>query len=243
MAPTKPPRAWTVTPHGPLVQHAPHLWSVESPVPGIPGGSFPRRMMVVRLSDGSLLLHNGVPLDDAGLALLRDLGRPSILVIPNAFHCIDAHAVRERLGLRVLCPAACAAQVGSVVQVDGHLDALPADPRLRFVPLDGTRNGEGVLFVADGSGAAASLLVGDCLLNVPHLPGFWGLVWRLAGFTGDARCGPVWLKRAVADRRALRASLERVAAEPGLARIVPSHGPVIDRDPAGALRAAAARLG
>jgi hypothetical protein len=44
------------------------------------------------------------------------------------------------------------------------------------------------------------------------------------------------------DRRALRAQLEELARIPGLTRIVPSHGVVIDRDPAGALREIAASL-
>jgi hypothetical protein len=46
----------------------------------------------------------------------------------------------------------------------------------------------------------------------------------------------------VRDRAALRAQLERLAAIPGLARIVPTHGAVVDRDPAGTLRRIAAGL-
>jgi hypothetical protein len=34
--------------------------------------------------------------------------------------------------------------------------------------------------------------------------------------------------------RGSRAHLRRLAETPGLVRLVPSHGPVIDRDPAGA---------
>jgi len=51
----KPPRPWTVTPHRPIEKLDENLWSVTSPVPGIPGGTFPRTMHIVRLGDGRRL--------------------------------------------------------------------------------------------------------------------------------------------------------------------------------------------
>jgi len=228
----KPPRPYQVTPHGAIERVDDNLWSVESAVPGIPGGIFPRRMSILRLGDGSLLLHNAIPLDDAGLAALRALGRPSILVIPSPLHCLDANAVRERYQVRLLCPAGALAAVRERTAVDGTLDELPRDPAVRFEPLGGVPSGEGVLVATSADGARASLVLGDVLLNVPHLPGFWGFVYRLGGFTGAAKAGPIWLKRAVTDRAALRASLERLATTPSLHRLVPSHGPLVERDPA-----------
>jgi hypothetical protein len=47
----------------------------------------------------------------------------------------------------------------------------------------------------------------------------------------------------MSDAVALRRHLEALAARPGLTRIVPSHGPVLDADPVGILRRAAAGLG
>ena len=44
------------------------------------------------------------------------------------------------------------------------------------------------------------------------------------------------------DRKALRADLERIAAEPGLVRVIPGHGAVVFADSAPRLREAAARL-
>lgn len=227
----KPPRPYTVTPHGPIERIDDGLWSVESPVPGIPGGLFPRRMAIVRLGDGTLLLFNAIPLDDAGLAALRALGRPSILVVPSPLHTLDAQAVRDRYQVRLLCPAGAIDAVRQRTTVDGTLDELPRDPAVRFEPLGGVPSGEGLLAITSPDGARVSFLLGDVLLNVPHQPGFWGLVYRLGGFTGGAKCGPIWLKRAVTDRAALRASLERLATTPALQRLVPSHGPVIERDP------------
>jgi len=226
-------------PHGPLRQVDDNLWCVDSVVPGIPGGSFPRTMHVVRLSDGTLLLHNAIPLDEPTMARLGALGRIAWLVLPSAFHCIDAHAMAARTGARVLCPAAARAAVERVLKVDGDYGDLPRDPAVRLLPIEGVSNGEGVLVVR--SGPRASLLVCDLILAVPHLPGFWGLVWRLLRFTGEPAPGPVWKKRVMTDAAGVRRTLLRLAEEPGLARLVPSHGPIRE-DAAAVLRRAAAGL-
>jgi hypothetical protein len=57
----------------------------------------------------------------------------------------------------------------------------------------------------------------------------------------DASPLPIRL-RVVRDWKALRSQLEELARTPGLVRIVPSHGAVVDRDPAGVLRRIAASL-
>jgi len=46
----------------------------------------------------------------------------------------------------------------------------------------------------------------------------------------------------VADRSALRRHFERLAARPGLVRIIPSHGPILESDPAGVLRRVVPRI-
>ena len=239
---SKQPRPWIVAPHDPIEQIDDNLWAADGVVPTIPGGSFRRRMSIVRREDGTLLLHNAVPLDEPGMKRLGELGRPEILVLPSPFHCIDGHAMRERLGVKTYCPALSADRVRQVVAVDGHLDALPPDPSVRFVALDGTKIGEGVLLVTSAGGARVNMLVCDAVFNMPHGRGFWPLLWRVMGFSGEPRCGPVWLKRVVSGRAALRASIERLADTPNLARVIPSHGKIIDREAASTLRAIAARL-
>jgi hypothetical protein len=212
-------------PHGPLTRLDDNLWTVDSVVPGIPGQSFPRKMTAVRLTDGSLLLHNAVPLDEPTWGQLTALGPIRTLLLPSAFHCLDAHAVAARTGARVVCPAASRASIEEVVGVHGDFTTLPADPTIQLEPLAGVSNGEGVLVVS--SAGRLSYVIGDCVLNVKSVPGFWGLVWKLVGFTGGPRAGPVWLKRAVTDRAALRAHLTRLADRPGVVRLIPSHGEVV----------------
>jgi hypothetical protein len=233
------PRPWTVVPHGPVERLDENLFSVESAVPGIPG--LRRRMTIVRRSDGGLLFFNAVPVGDEALARIRALGTPAILVIPQHLHMIDAHAFRQRLGVRVYAPAISRAKVAERVAVDGTFEDIPPDPAVAIVPVAGFRTGEGMAVVR--SGDRVSLVVADVILDVPHAPGLPGLLFRLLGLTGDHPKLPAPIRlRVLRDRRALRAQLEELARTPGLTRIVLTHGAVVDKDPAGVLRSIAASL-
>jgi hypothetical protein len=235
----KPPRPWTVMPHGPLVRLDDNLWAVESDVPGIP--ALRRRMSIFRRADGRLTFYNAVPLADATLAELRALGEPAFLVVPHPLHMLDAHAFRARLGVRVYAPALTRALVAAGVEVDGAFEDLPADPGFTVASAPGFKTGEGHAVVR--TGPRATLLVADAVVNVRRGAGVAGLLFHLLGMTGDRPKLPVPVRlRVVRDRAALRAHLERCAAIAGLARVVPSHGAVIERDPAGVLREIAARL-
>ena len=235
----KPPRPWTVLPHGPLEQIDDNLHAIEGDVPGIPG--LRRRMAIVRRADGSLLFFNAVPVGEETIARIRMLGKPGMLVVPNPLHMIDAHAFRKRLGVRVYGPGAKRTAVAERVEVDGAFEDIPADPVVSVVAVAGFRTGEGMAVVR--SAGRVSIVVADVVLNVPHGPGARGLLFRLLGFTGDRPKLPAPVRlRALRDPRALRVQLEELARIPGLARIVPSHGAIVDRDPAGVLREIAASL-
>ena len=235
----KPPRPWTVPPHGPLERLEENLYAVEGDVPGIPG--LRRRMAIVRRADGGLLFFNAVPVDDGTLSGIRALGTPAMLVVPQPLHMIDAHAFRERLGVRVYAPASTRAAVAERVAVDGAFEDIPPDPSVSVVTVAGFRTGEGMAVVR--SGDRVSLVVADVVLNVPHAPGLQGLLMRLLGMTGDRPRLPVPVRlRVLHDRRALRAQLEALSTRPGLARIVTSHGAIVVQDPARVLREIAATL-
>jgi len=142
---------------GPLERIDDDLWSIESPVPGLPGASFPRRMTIVRRADGSLLFHNAIPVDDGTLAQVRALGSPAVVVVPSPVHALDARAFREKLGVRAVAPRASLDALSAKTQIDGALEDLPVDPRCRFLPLAGLNNAEHVLLVTSPDGARVSL--------------------------------------------------------------------------------------
>jgi len=233
------PRPWIVTPHGPIEEIDENLWGVVSPVPAFPKGTgMDRRMSIVKLSDGRLVFHNAVPLDDATLAKVAAWGKPAILIVPMHLHAMDARAFREKLGVVVYTSKATVDKVREIVEVAGTLEDMPADPALRCEPLAGTRFGEAAWVVQ--SGPRAGLLFCDAIHNSRPGTGFNAFMFKIMGFTGpDVRTPPFFKLRAVTDKPALKRDILRLADTPGLAHIVPSHGHVVSAEPASVLRAAA----
>jgi hypothetical protein len=210
-------------------------------VPGYPpAAGFHRRMHVVKLADGRLVFHNAVPVADAALAEIKTWGKPSILIIPHHLHTMDAYGFQAKLGLSVFTSAPAVEKVRAIVKVDGTLDELPKDPALRCEPLSGTKFGEAAYVVR--TGPRASLIVCDALFNGRPGSGFTGLVFRLLGFAGqEPKIPGAYKLRAVSDKAALKRDLLRLADTPGLVRLVPSHGEIVNQDVAGAIRRAADR--
>lgn len=228
------PRPWTVLANDPPRRLEDNLMCVHGPTPG-PGG-LRRTMTVMRRSDGKLVIHSAIALDDPGMRELEALGEPAFLVVPNAFHRLDAHAYRARYpALRVFCPRPAIAAVRKVVAVDGPLTDLPADPAVHVHVLDGFRLGEGVFTIHSGpAGERAALVFNDILINTARIPGLGGFFFRLIG--GKTGPGLHPIQKRLADRRRLREQLRTLADTPGLCRIVPGHGPVIEADAPQVLR-------
>lgn len=224
--------------HGPFERLEDNLWSVVGSVPGM---ALRRRMTVVRLGDGRLVIHSAIGLEDGAQRELEAWGEPAFIVVPSGYHRIDAPRYKARYPkAKVLCSPEAASRVRQVVPVDGSFADLPADPALRSEPVRGTRGGEHVFVVRSGS--RVSLLMNDVLFNHPNVPGFGGLILRLLGSSGGPRITPTARLMLVTDKRALAAQLLALAELPDLARVVVSHVDVIDGDPASVLRRVAATL-
>ena len=231
-APMTPNRAapWEVLPHGPLQRLEEDLWTVEGNLPGN-SPAMRRRMTLVRLPGGDLLVHNGIALGPQAMAEIDAWGRPAVLIVPNAWHRLDAAAYKARYPqLRVICPAAARRKVQALVPVDAHLDFLVPTPQLRVEPLAGVRNGEAVLVVRSPSGRA-TLVFNDLIFNLSPSTGLKALALRLLGFTGGPKITPLSRFSMVRDGRATATHLRRLAEEPQLARILVSHGDPIASTP------------
>lgn len=230
-------RPWVVTPHQPLEQHDASLWSVEGQVPGIAAW---RRMAIARTTDGGLIFYNAIPLDEATLFKVRGLGTPKALVVPHDSHGVDAYPFSQKLGIPIFGPVSTAARMrekfGDGVRPFTELNAL--SPEVQLEELDGTRIGELVMLVRAETGL--SLVFADAYQDHSTHQAPW--LFRVLGFRGGPRTPPVYRVMFMRDRQALSAHLARLAALPGLKRIVPSHGPVLDRDAAKVLAGVAADL-
>jgi hypothetical protein len=93
-------------------------------------------------------------------------------------------------------------------------------------------------FITRAPTGATSLIFSDAVMNLNKLP-LWLRPLRYG-------CGPavtsIFKQFVVADRAALRAHLERLAATPGLTRLVVWHGDIVKNDPAEVLRSVVKRL-
>lgn len=227
------PRPWIVLPNEPVQRLEDNLLCVHGQAPK-GGASLKRTMTVMRRADGRLVIHSAIALDEEGMRAVEALGEPAFLVVPNAFHRLDAHAYKSRYpALRVLCPAPAVRAVRKKVEVDGVLTDLPPDPAVKVEVIEGFRLGEGVFTVQ--SGEAATLVFNDIVLNLERLSGLMGFFFRALGGRVGPGLHPV--QRRLANRSQLLAQMQRLAGTPGLRRIIPGHGAIIEGDAPQVLRA------
>jgi hypothetical protein len=226
-----------VQPYQPIQEVEENLRTVDGEI-RIPGGIFPRKMTLVRLSDGRIVIHSAIPLDEADMHEIERWGEPAFCIIPNQRHRLDAPAFKQRYPKsKMLCPAAVRRQVERVVRVDGGYESLPRELEWRTLAL----RGDEAAFIVHSS-ERATLLFGDALFNLEHLPGAFGLVLRFIGSTGGPRVSPLTKLVAVADRRQLAAQFRELTALPGLVRLIPGHGRNINEQAASVLQDVAARI-
>ena len=227
-------RPWIVTEHSPIKKLEDNLWVVEGMVPGAP---IYRRMSIIKMADGSLLFYHAIPLTDAEIAQVRAWGRPSYLVVPHDQHCIDAESFREKLGLKVFGPKSCEAKLRARLELGGTLEDFPNDATVTVEAVPGNKFGEAMVKVK--SGPRLNLLFADVIQNNPPET---ALLFRILGFAGGPKVVPAYRMLFLKDRSAVRAYFERCAALPGLARLIPFHGTIVEKDVSDALRSVAARL-
>jgi len=227
-------------PHGPLAELDSGILGVVGQVP-MPLVDLPRRMTVVRLRDGRLVIWSAVSLDDAGMATLESYGRPAFLVVPGEHHRLDAAAWKARYPqLQVVTPPGSREQTAEVVPVDTTAPEF-GDSRVQFAAVPGTHDEEASLLVRRPGGT--TLVLNDLVGNIRHASGFGGWLLRRMGFAGDdAQIPATTSLTIVKDKAALRAQLLRWAEIADLKRIVVSHGDLIEANPRGVLRELAASL-
>lgn len=224
--------AWRVLPHRPLEHLSERVWRLEGDLEALP---MKRVMTIARRGDGGLVVHNAIAADDPTMAAIAALGEIRAILVPNAFHRLDAKVFHDRFpAAQVVCPAGARAKVEQVVPVNATYDAAGSDGIVELQTLDGTKAREGAMIVRDRDGT--TVVLNDIVFNMPHVPGVQGFVLKnVVGSSGGVKITRIVRLFLVADKRALRAHLERLAAEPELRRVIVSHHEIIDRDAGRAL--------
>ena len=175
------------------------------------------------------------------MAAIDALGPVRWLIVPSGHHRMDAAAFAARYpACQVLAPAGLGGP------------RRPAGPRRRRArpaagrSVAGGESLDGVpaeAVLVHRAAGEVTLVFNDSFMNLPdRLPGFRGWVVKVIGSTGGPKVTgpPKWF--IVKERAPYAEHLRRLAATPGLARIVPGHGDVVRTEAAAALIRAADRL-
>jgi len=233
----KPYETWTVTNHGSIEKVTENLWRVQAELPGTP---IDRVMLVAKLLNGDLLVYNSIALEDEAMKEIEAWGKPAHMIVPNAGHRMDSRIWKKRYpDLRVIAPPGSKAKIEDVVKVDDG--AVTLDDTVSFEMIDGVGEKECALHVKSKAGTTIAFC--DAIMNMQSARGFGGFLMGLAGFTGEKAKVTFPARMAmVKDKKAMRASLEKLAETEGLVRVEVQHGVPITDAPAEAIRAAASGL-
>jgi hypothetical protein len=230
----KPHTVWTVLPHGKLMRLEDNIMSVTGMMRMPPMGDVERRMTVVRLADGRVIIWSAIALDEAEMRQLESFGRPAYLIVPGDLHRLDARPWKDRYpDLVVIAPAGARAKVQEVVRVDAT-EVDFGDSKVQYMAVPGTGQREAALRVEGATGT--TLVMNDLIFDLPNRPGLRGWLFKAIGMTGnEAHIPPVIRMRKVVDKAALSAALQKWAQIAPLERVIISHGGIIDQDAAGVL--------
>ncbi len=227
-------QTWTILPHEPIEELAPNLWRVE----GVLNRSNKRVMILVRLGDGRILVHNAIALDAPSMARIDAWGEVAAILVPNSFHRQDARIMQERYPkAKVYAPTGAVAGASKATPCAGTYADVPADASVSLRDIEGIRRREGVVLVHSPDGLSAVFC--DTLLNLPKLSGLLGFFLHPTGMLSVPRPTSLLFTK---DRKALRADLQGIANRDDLVRVIPGHGEVVASEAREKLQEAAARL-
>jgi hypothetical protein len=211
---------WNVLWHSAIEKLAENLWWVQGAIPNM---SLKRTMVIVRLGDGRLVIHNGIALGPKEMEEIERWGRPAFLLVPNGMHRLDAPAFKKRYpDLRVLCPEAARAKVEAVLPVDGSYEDFPADETVKLEILNGIGGSEGAMLVRSADGQ--SVVLNDAMFNMDTKRDLLGyLITTIMGSAPGPRVSRLAKLAFVKDKAALRSDFARYSDIPGLVRVIVAH--------------------
>jgi hypothetical protein len=211
---------WEVMPHGPIERLSENLWWVTGTMRTM---SLKRIMTIAKRTDGKLVIHSAIAMNDEQMRELEALGEPAFLVVPSRNHRIDGPRYKKRYpSMNVYAPRGGVSGVEPKVHVDGTYEDYPTDDAVRLERLDGLGDTEGVMRVKSSDGT--TLVFNDAVFNMDRPSDFFG--YTLTAMLGSAP-GPRVSRMAklvlVKDQPAFRKQLEKLAEENDLVRVMVAH--------------------
>ncbi len=206
---------------------ADNLWVLRYPL-GILGADVGRRVTVLRLRSGELVIHSTGPFSADDIVAISALGKPAWLVEATNVHDTFAKEGRAAFPLaRYFAPPAFEKFSGVATE---SLASPPAawSEELEVLPLGGVPKVREHAFFHRPS---RTLIVADVLFNVGSEMSAWTkfLLRLVAGLKGGPGVSRIFRKLAIRDEAALKASLAKVLAW-DFDRVIVAHGDVIEAD-------------
>jgi hypothetical protein len=209
----------------PLLQFGPEIWITDGPVTSFHGFSYPTRMAIIRLSDGSLFVWSPVALSDTLRSSVDALGPVRHLVSPNALH---------HLFLAEWKSAFPAARVHATRRLRRKRKDLTFDTELGDAPAPDWANDIDQV-VMHGSFALTEVvffhsrshtaLFADLIQNFPRdwFKGWRGVLARRGGIVAPNPSTPKDWRASFINRGVARVSLDKILAWP-IERVLIAHG-------------------
>jgi hypothetical protein len=194
------------------------------------GTAFRRRMTVLGLKDGGILIHNPFELKEDDAVRLEGLGRIAGIIMPNAFHGDDLAWMAKRFSkARVFIPGKLKLKLEKVHRVDGLLEKdWPNDwsHDVACISIEGMRILHESVFVHF---ASKTLVVTDLVFHMQATDFKTSIERKLmswnrvgVGFGPSRLCDTVFTR----DLKARRHSVERIL-QLDFDRVIMNHGHLV----------------
>lgn len=215
------------------------IWLMPYPV-SLGGARFEARMTLVRMGDGTLMVHSPGPIDAGVRERIHALGDVALILAPGNFHHLHVAACQRAFpdAATWICPGV--ERRAPALRFDGVLGReLPAAMQPGF-DQEFVR-GRLVAEVALLHRPTRTLLLVDLLERfgdaTPNVNGVLRACCKLIGIWNRPALGPEYRLFGWGDRAAARAALERILAWDAR-RVVIAHGGLVESDVAAILRQA-----
>jgi hypothetical protein len=210
---------WSVLPHAPIEKLSENLWRIEGDLP-LPASSMRRVMTIARRSDGDLVIHSAIALEEEAMCAIEAFGRPAYLLVPHARHWLDVPGYKKRYRtLRVLATRGARAKAEDAAPFDGDYADFPPDRDVSLQVLRGVKEAEGAMIVRSSDGV--TVVLNEVVLDLDALDDDDSFLSRM--LFRALRLAPVPEREHVRERRALREDLARLAETRDLTRLIVSH--------------------
>lgn len=182
-------------------------------------------MVVVRLPNGSIQLHNPNPISPELLSDLQPRGRIGSIVTPTLFHDTYLEDVLRLFSECKLYASPDLKVSPDLTNARRTFAEWPESwlPVLRPIQLRGTTTQETAFYHAP----TRSLLVSDLVMNFGReAPLFTRLFFRLNGVNGQLRPTRIF-RQTITDRAAFLASIDELL-QLDFDRLIPTHGSMVE---------------